>query len=353
MNETPAVSIVVPTLDAGDMLLDCLRHVLPEESLRSIQSDRPDVEVIVVDNGSTDGSVERAAEELPSLRVVRNDVNRGYATACNQGAAEATAPFVLFLNNDATLSRDDLERLLEAASADERSAIWQPVTLGVDGTLESTGDLFTWWGIFQHLPAVPPGPGTAEVFATVGAALLVRKDAFEHIGGFEGSYFAYYEESDLCWRARLAGWQVRVVVGAHVEHLGSETTGRVFPPHAVRYLAFRNRIRTIFANASAASLLRLVPQHALACLAFAALYVLTGRLRSTAAVFQAMWWGVGNRDVLREQRERVQRLRRQSDRDVIRRDLVGSFGPRVLWRHLRRAYWFEQAADRVGGTDER
>src|SRR5688500_7712732 len=137
MNELPAVSVVIPTLDAGNMLLECLRHVRPERS---------DVEVIVVDNGSTDGSVERAAAELPSLRVVRNAVNRGYATACNQGAAEAKAPFVLFLNNDATLSRDDLDRLLEAASADERTAIWQPVTLGVDGTLESTGDLFTWWG---------------------------------------------------------------------------------------------------------------------------------------------------------------------------------------------------------------
>src|SRR5688572_18734401 len=106
MNDKPAVSIVVPTLDGGDMLLHCLRHVGP---------DRPDVDVIVVDNGSTDGSVERAVAELPSLRLVRNDVNRGYATACNQGAAEATAPFVLFLNNDATLSPDDLERLLQAA----------------------------------------------------------------------------------------------------------------------------------------------------------------------------------------------------------------------------------------------
>lgn len=343
MNEPPAVSIVIPTLDAGDMLLRCLEDV---------RADRPNIEVIVVDNGSIDDSVERARARFATLRVVRNDVNRGYATACNQGAAAATAAFVLFLNNDATLSPTDLDRLLQAAAGDERTAIWQPVTVGVDGTLESTGDLFTWWGIFQHLPAVPVGTDSVEVFSTVGAALLVRKDAFDQIGGFEGSYFAYYEESDLCWRARIAGWQVRVVVGACVEHLGSETTGRVFPPHAVRYLAFRNRIRTILANASGASLLRLVPQHALACLAFAALYVFTGRLRSTAAVLQAMWWVVGNLDVVREQRERVQRIRQLPDSEVIRRDLVGSFGPRTLWRHLRRAYWFERAAERAVGAHD-
>ena len=342
MNALPAVSVVIPTLDGGDMLLRCLERLGAEGTA---------VDVILVDNGSSDDSIERATERYPSVRVVHNDTNRGYATACNQGAAAAPTPFVCFLNNDATLAPDDLDRLLSSASTDEKAAIWQPVTVGVDGTLESAGDLFTWWGIFQHLSDVPPERGSAEVFATVGAALLVRKDAFDDIVGFEGSYFAYYEESDLCWRTRLAGWEVRVVTDARVEHLGSETTGRVFPPHAVRYLAFRNRIRTIFANASRASLVRLVPQHALACLAFVVLYVLTGRPRSAAAVLQAMWWAVGNRDVLAEQRERAQRLRRLPDRDVIRRDLVASFGPRTLWRHLRRAYWFERAAQRVARRD--
>jgi N-acetylglucosaminyl-diphospho-decaprenol L-rhamnosyltransferase len=336
----PKVSIVIPTLDAGDMLLRCVER---------LGADRDDLEVIVVDNASSDGSVERAAERFGTLRVVRNDINRGYAPACNIGAAHATAPFVLFLNNDALLAPDDLATLLAAAHTDDDTAIWQPVTYGTDGALESAGDRFTWWGILLH-EGEPPASSdhSPEVFATVGAALLVRRSVFERLGGFEDSYFAYYEESDLCWRARLAGWAVRVVGGARVTHIGSETTGQLFEPHAVRYLSFRNRIRTNLANPAPGTLWRLLPLHALACLAFVALYLVTGRLRSAGAVLQALWWPVGNRDVWREQRERVQAIRARPDREIFSPALVARFGPRTIWRHLRRAYWFERASERGG-----
>jgi hypothetical protein len=261
----------------------------------------------------------------------------------------ARADLVLFLNSDASMSPAALDHLLDVARTDTVSAIWQPVTTTPQGELESAGDRFTWWGINQHLEDVPlcrPDERSAEVFATVGAALLVRRSAFESLGGFEDSYFAYYEESDLCWRARLCGYEVRVVPGARIEHVGSATTGRIFEPHAVRYLSFRNRIRTTLSNPSAANLWRIVPLHLLACLGFVGFYAITGRFRSAAAVGQAVWWAVGNRDVWTEQRARVQSMRTRPDTDVLRSDLVGSFGPRTLWRHLRRSYWFERAAER-------
>lgn len=332
------VSIVIPTLDAGDMLLRCLE---------SFDAGRDDVEVILVDNASTDGSVDRAVGRFPNTRVVRHDTNRGYAPACNIGARQATAPYILFLNNDATIATDDLHALLEAAERDADAAVWQPVTYGADGALESAGDAFTWWGVFRHLDTVPD-EATASVFSTVGAAMLTRRAVFEAVGGFEDSYFAYNEETDLCWRARLAGYEVRVVPGARVVHLGSETTGHLFEPHDVRYLVFRNRIRTTLANASSATLLRLGPQHALACLAFALLYVATLRPRSALAVLQAIAWPVGNRDVLTEQRGRAQALRTRPDAEVLRRDLVARYTPRTIWNHLKRAYWFERASERSG-----
>lgn len=330
------VSIVIPTLDAGDMLMRCLE---------SFDAGRDDLEVILVDNASTDGSVDAAVARFPDIRVVRNETNRGYAAACNIGARLATAPLILFLNNDATITPDDLRLLLSGAERDDDTAIWQPVTYGTDGRLESTGDAFTWWGVLRHLDVVPSEP-SAEIFATVGAALLVRRAVFESLGGFEDSYFAYNEESDLCWRARLAGHAVRVVTDARVVHIGSETTGHLFEPHDVRYLVFRNRIRTNLANASAATLARLVPQHLVACAAFALLYLATGRLRSSLAVLQAVGWPVGNRDVLAEQRRRAQQMRTRPDGDVLRRDLTARYGPRTVWQHLRRNYWFERAGER-------
>src|SRR5688500_10336905 len=91
------VSIVIPTLDAGDMLLACLE---------SFDAGRDDLEVILVDNASTDDSVERSLARFPRIRVVRNETNRGYATPCNIGASLATSEFVLFLNNDAAIAPD-------------------------------------------------------------------------------------------------------------------------------------------------------------------------------------------------------------------------------------------------------
>jgi GT2 family glycosyltransferase len=333
----PSVSIVIPTIDAGTMLLDCLSHV---------GANRDWIEVILVDNGSADGSVDSAVTAFPHALVVSNETNRGYAPACNQGAREATADFILFLNSDASVSPQALDELLEVARSEEGAAIWQPVTLTTSGELESTGDHFTWWGINRHLEQVPTGGRSVDVFATVGAALLVRRDVFEELGGFEESYFAYYEESDLCWRARIAGYDVRVVTSSTITHIGSATTGRIFEPHAVRYLSFRNRIRTNLSNPASSSLWRILPLHAIACLTFVAFYLVTGRAKSSASVLQAMWWPVGNRDVWKEQRARVQASRRRSDKEVLRRDLLSGFGPLTAYRHLRRSYWFERAAER-------
>lgn len=343
MNETaqPVLSIVIPSLDGGDMLLECLG---------SFDASRDDIEVVVVDNASTDDSVEAVRQRYPRVKVIANDTNRGYAPACNQGAMQSSGEYVLFLNNDAVITKEDLARLVEVAQGSNDTAIWQPVTYGVDGSLEATGDHFTSWGIFMHLEQVPDERPSADVFATVGAALLVRRSAFEKLGGFEESYFAYYEESDLCWRARIAGWSVKVVTDAKVTHLGSATTGVVFEPHAVRYLSFRNRIRTNLTVPEKRTLWRIAPLHAIACLGFVLLYLVTGRPRSSSSVLQAIWWPVGNRDVLSDQRKRTQALRTKSDREVLDPSLVASFGPRTIARHLKRAYWFERAADRVSDS---
>lgn len=335
------VSIVIPALDGGTLLRRCVEQVDPA---------RPHVQLIVVDNGSTDGSVETVKAKYPATTVIRNDANRGYAPACNQGAAVATGDYILFLNTDAFLEANALDALVDAAHADGSGAIWQPVNVNTEGELDSAGDLFTWWGILKHAESLTSDAPIVRVFATMGAALLVRRDAFERLGGFDESYFAYYEESDLCWRARLVGYEVGVAAGVVVEHVGGATTARIFPPEDVRYLAFRNRWRTILANAERRSRMRLVPQHALVCLAFVLLYTVTLRWRSAAAVVRATAWPIGHRDLLREQRARVQGSRTITDAELLRPELVTSFSPAAVWRHLRKNYrGWEAASERAEG----
>ena len=326
----PAVSVVVPTLDAGPMLFECLERIDPC---------RPEVELIIVDNGSTDGSVDKAAERFPLARIIANDFNQGYAQACNQGAAVATGEFVLFLNNDAFMSPENLDVLLTAARGDPAGAVWQPVNEHPDGIVEFSGDCFTWWGFFLHLHDRPCGPALRTVFAAKAACLLVRRGVFESLGGFNGDYFAYFEESDFCWRVRLASWEVRVVPDAHVEHIGGVTTSRLLSPDEVRYLAFRNRIRTILACASAGSLARILPRHLLGSLAFAAVFAATGRLRSVSAILSALFWPLRHAGAVRAQRRRTQSVRRVDDRSVLRNDLITEVRPAIVWRHLRHQFY--------------
>jgi len=333
-------TIVVPTVDAGDMLLRALEYV---------DADSPDIELVIVDNGSTDDSVERTVARFPHAHVIRNESNAGFAPACNRGAEYAHGKYILFLNNDAFLSASDLKALVDAAQGDRPGAVWQPVNYNADGAVDSAGDLFNRTGIFVHETDIPAEEVHA-IFATKGPALLVRTNEFRSLGGFHDDYFAYFEESDLCWRARMQGFEVRVVTTARVAHIGGQTTARILSPEDIRYLAFRNRFRTILSNASASTLAVMVPLHLLACLGFVASYVVTRRPRSAASVVKALWWAVGNHDVWRRQRASVQADRRLADRDVLRRDLRASFTPAVLWRHARRhIFLWEKAAGTAGG----
>lgn len=322
------------------------------DALTCVDADATDVELVIVDNGSTDDSVARAVERFPHARVVRNEWNTGFAPACNRGAEHAHGEFILFLNNDASLTRSDFETLTHAAAADPAGAIWQPVNYDADGRVDSAGDFFNWTGIFPHATEVPDEPLTS-IFATKGPALLVRTDAFRDLGGFHDDYFAYFEESDLCWRARMAGHEVRLVASARVEHIGGQTTARILSPEDIRYLSFRNRFRTLLANASAPDLARIVPLHLVACLGFVLLYVVTGRPTSAVSVVKALWWAVGNRDVWGRQRAAVQSVRRIGDEEVLRRDLRASYTPGVLWRHVRRHVFGWERAAATAGSDSR
>lgn len=291
----------------------------------------------MVDNG---GSPRPSGWPAPGVRVIQNETNAGYAAACNQGAALAVSPLLLFLNDDALLAPRALDALLSEADRQPAGAVWQPLCRRPDGSVESVGELFTWAGFFAPA-AHPPGAQTREVFSTRGIALLVRRTTFVSLNGFRSDYFAYFEESDLCWRARVAGHQVFVVPGAEVHHEGSYTSRRLFEPHQIRYLSFRNRIWSILANAGAWSLVRIVPLHLLGCLGVGLALLLRGQWMSALSVVRALAWPLANSDQVLAHRRSAQRGRKEPDRSVLRRGLrAGVTGGGVRGRlkdHL--AYW--------------
>lgn len=309
----PLVSVIVPTLDGGQSLLDCLGSIPRETELQT--------EIILVDNASSDGSPLRAGELFSGVHVIRNDENRGFSIACNQGASIAQGEFLLFLNDDARLAEGYLEQLVRSAKKGVFQVL-QPLLLSEEQTVDSAGDLFTPTGFLWHQTDHASRTEAFPVFAVKGACVLIRRDHFEKLGGFCESYFAYFEESDFCWRARMAGYEIGVDPLAKTLHGGGRTTRRVFRPEQIYYLSFRNRFRSILANPSAGSVLKIAPLHVTGCLASAAVFALSARIRVAVSILQAIAWPAWHFGTLMEQRRGAQSLRKLSDIEVLRADLT-------------------------------
>jgi GT2 family glycosyltransferase len=228
------VAVVIPNLNGEDILGACLDAL-------GAQTVSPD-EVLVVDNASTDGSVELLHDR--GVAVLGLARNYGFAGGANRGVAATSSPLVAVLNSDARPQPDWLERLLEHRRREDVWA-WGSILISSEsGLVESAGDAWSDDGYAYKLgrgmaPAdLPLGP--YEAFAAPGAAPLFRRDRFDELGGYEERYFLYYEDIDLAYRALLRGWRALIVPTARVEHdLGGSGTRPL-----VRYHVARNSLWT-------------------------------------------------------------------------------------------------------------
>lgn len=263
MSETGGtVAIVVVAHDSGALLADCVARAAAAERC---------AELVVVDNASRDGSVERAAAAAP-IRIVRNADNPGFATACNQGAAATDAPWLLFLNPDCLIESDTLRRLLEVAARIEALGVLGADVRDPRGVAEAAARraeptfaraAARALGRTDALAALDAGVGRADasleardasrdvtrVDAVSGALMLLRREVFDRLGGFDPRYRLHCEDLDLCRRARDAGLVVAVAEAVAVRH-AKGTSSRARPYfvqwHKVRgmwryYLKFEGR----------------------------------------------------------------------------------------------------------------
>jgi N-acetylglucosaminyl-diphospho-decaprenol L-rhamnosyltransferase len=233
----------------------------PDETLRAVRAveeTAPAADRIVVDNASGDDVEERLRKASPGTHVLREPENRGFGAACNRGARESSRPYLLFLNSDAYIGAGAIAVLEAALDADLKAAAAGPRLRNPDGTLQpSIRKLPTPWRIFCESSGLAHLFGGREPFAghsatrqdhdaaraveaLMGAALMVRRSAFEEAGGFDESFFLYAEETDLMARWRARGWRLLFEPSAEAVHEGGRSGGdRLFGElHAslVRYV---------------------------------------------------------------------------------------------------------------------
>jgi GT2 family glycosyltransferase/glycosyltransferase involved in cell wall biosynthesis len=250
-----AVSMVIVNHERRDLLRMCLASL--ERALRTVDED---TELIVVDNGSKDGSIELVHEHFPEVRVVALDRNEGFAGGVARGIAEARGEWIAVFNNDTTIEPDAVATMLEAGRSHPRvgSVAAQMRFADRRGVLNSAGLELDRLGIAaDRLVGTQVSELTEqepyEVFGATGGAALFRREMLDQVGGFDETFFAFFEDADLAWRAQAHNWRALYAPGAVVYHHHSATAQHGSP--AKLYLVGRNRIRTLAKNASTGMLL--------------------------------------------------------------------------------------------------
>lgn len=248
MNGRFAASLVVLNLNGR-------RHLTPLLAHLAVQSVR-DFELIFVDNGSTDGSLPLVEESCRAygltLAVIRNTFNNGFAPASNQGLRAARAEHVIMLNNDTLPEPAWLEHLLATAEqmpaagmvASKMLFAHDPAMINSAGiAVDRAGIAWDWRGGEAD---DPHERAVVEIFGPCGGAGLYSRKMMLDLGGFDEDFFAYLEDVDLAWRARLAGWRCFYQPQARILHAHSSTLGDASPTK--RFLLGRNKVWTLIKN---------------------------------------------------------------------------------------------------------
>jgi hypothetical protein len=222
----PLISVIVLNYNGKNFLNECLKSVL--------NGNYPNFEVVLVDNASSDDSIELAKEKFENnrvLNIVKNACNLGFAAGNNVGISYGKGEYVLFLNNDTVVEPNWLIELVSVMESDAKIGAAQSklLSLADKRTIDSAGDFVDYYGL-----AIRRGSWgeedkgqydrIEEIFSARGAALIVRSKILAEIGAFDADFFLSYEDIDLCWRIRLNGYKIVFVPKSRVYHIGGATT---------------------------------------------------------------------------------------------------------------------------------
>lgn len=237
------VSIVIPNYNGKHFLEDCLKAVFAQRI--------EDQEVIVVDNGSTDGSLEYL-NTVPEVRTIRLDQNYGFCRAVNEGIKAADSDYVILLNNDTEVDSEFASELLRAVKSDEKifSCSSKMIQFYDREHMDDAGDYYCalgWaFGRGKNAP-IHQYEQPAEIFAACAGAAIYRKKLLEELGYFDEAHFAYLEDIDIGYRARIHGYRNVYAPKAVVYHVGSGFSGSAHNAFKVKlssknsvYLAYKN-----------------------------------------------------------------------------------------------------------------
>ena len=256
----PLVSAIIPHYGGKEILQECL------ESLKN--SNYTQLEIIVVDNSSTDASVKIMKDRFPYVKLIQSEYNRGFSGGCNFGAQHAMGEYILILNNDTVHERGWIKHLVQCMESDKNISSVQPKIKnynkqdyfdyagGSGGFMDKYCFPFARGRVFNTIEKDEGQyDDSCRVFWASGTAFLTKRNIFKQIGGFDETFFAHMEEIDYHWKCQLLGYEIWVEPRSVVYHHGALTLPKSSPQKT--YLNYRNSLILLLTNYDATKSLKL------------------------------------------------------------------------------------------------
>jgi len=287
----PEVAIVILNYNGRDFLEQFLPSVLKTEY--------PNYRVIIADNASSDDSISFLKEQyIQEVEILEMTVNHGFAEGYNQALHQIDSPYYVLLNSDVEVTPTWLDEMMQKIENDPSIAAVQPKIRSFHnkdffeyagasgGWIDHLGYPFCRGRVFNKAELdYCQYDKSEEIFWSTGAAMLIKRELFHGIGGFDGSFFAHMEEIDLCWRINSAGYRITYIPDSKVYHVGGGTLPKE-NPHKT-YLNFRNSLTTLYKNSYYSDLIWKLPLRFILDVIAAIKFLLTNGSLSSLAVIRA------------------------------------------------------------------
>ena len=307
------VSVIIINWNGREFIERCLNSIIASDM------DKSGYEVIVADNASGDNSASLVRERFPGVRLLEFKENNGFCKGNNLAASSAKGKYLFFLNNDTRIEPWTIRKMLEEIEGDSRIGICGCKMVNYNGTVvfhAGIGMDFLGYPVRKRRP-----------FYVEGSAMMIRKNLFDNLGGFDEDYFMFHEDIDLAWRVQISGYSIGVSEDAVVYHyLGANAGGgeltkenRFVTTTFRRYYCERNNIATLLKNYSLIYLLFIFPVYLLISLVELFLFTITGKIPVVRAYLKAYWWNIRNLKQTLRKRILVQRNRKLGDSAILAR----------------------------------
>lgn len=328
----PLVSIIIINWNGGDIFKNCLI------SLSKLKY--PEVELIVVDNGSKDDSEKLIANYFSNFKLIQNKTNLGFAPANNQGYKEAHGKYILLLNNDTKITASFLDVLVGKMEKDPTLGVVQPKILIMDKPkyLDNVGSFLTKTGFLQHVGYMEKDSERYNkeriIFSAKGACMLIRKSIVDRAGLFDESFISYFEETDFCFKVYLMGYKVLFVAKVHIFHkvgFSSKKQNQI----TVNYHSIKNRIASLIKNLERKNLLLIGGLHLFLITGLGFYYLVNLQIKKSGMIWKALGWNLINMPVLIKKRHQIQHLRVKSDSEIFK-FIMNDFSWKEMFAHFKK-----------------